>query len=88
MKRFLSAPYCLLYKQTIIIPFGENASVLRSGSGKLVAGWIKSSSKLGFRSAEAGRFRLPMESFPETDTLLYLQPEGQSAWALRLIFLF
>lgn len=75
------------YKQTIIIPFGENASVPRSSSGKLASGWINSSSKLGLRwSAEADP---PMESFPETDTLLYLQkPEGQSAWALRLIFLF
>lgn len=52
------------YKQTIIIPFGENASVPRSSSGKLASGWINSSSKLGLRwSAEAGFQTLPWKAF-------------------------
>ena len=62
----------LSYKQTIIIPFGENASVPRSSSGKLASGWIKSSSKLGLRwSAEAGFQTSPWKAF-QKQTLCFI----------------
>ena len=67
-------PFCtiLSYKQTIIIPFGENASVPRSSSGKLASGWIKSSSKLGLRwSAEAGFQTPPWKAF-QKQTLCFI----------------
>lgn len=67
-------PICtvLSYKQTIIIPFGENASVPRSSSGKLASGWIKSSSELGLRwSVEAGFQTPPWKAF-QKQTLCFI----------------
>ena len=86
-------PICtvLSYKQTIIMPFGENASVPRSSSGKLASGWIKSSSELGLRwSVEAGFQTPPWKAF-QKQTLCFIYKNltvslpGPSDWFFFLV---